>query len=481
LTAAPRFERPAPIAAAAAVALAGFALVVARASLLGLTYDEAYTYFHYVGAPLGVVVGFGGGAEANNHTLNSLLMTASVRLLGSSELALRLPNVLAYVGYAAAVLAIGRRLRHGLAELALAVLLLLNPFVIELFSMARGYGLALAFAAGSLVSLMPRTLPDGERGRPLRGALLAACAVLASLTFLDFFLPVWIAALWSGRASRAAGERRSGADSRILGIVSVGAAVAAYAGLAIWRLRARAQLYYGGGRGFWADTVDSLIRCTLYLRPYASGARTVLWILVLLALGAAAWLAARDRRERSLRLILGILAGGCLLGVVAHVLLGAPFRINRTAAWIVPVFLVVVGLLLDRGLDSPSRGIRGATAAGCVLAAACGAGHFAASANTRYAILQLHDADTRELVLDLERLHSERRLEHGTRVFASWELRPSLDYYRTRRGLVWLAPADDAAHAGVAFVAPREAGTVTGMRVAKTYPMTGNVLFVREP
>jgi len=320
--------------------------------------------------------------------------------------------------------------------------------------------------------------------------LLAGGAVFASLTFLDFFVPAWLVAAWKSRSSRPrTADPRPARPRALSGILVAGAGVLAYAALAAWRLRARGQLYYGGTRGFWFDTVDSLIRCALYLRPYPSFVVTALWLLVPLAVAGAVWLAAKDalsRRAReeqtrgTLEVSLFILFAGCLLGVAAHAFLGTPFRINRTAAWIVPVFAVTVATLLDRGLSVGAGFLRALAASGCVVVAAAGAAHFAACANTRYAILQLHDADTKAVIRDLERLRDERRLEGNLLAYASWELRPSLDYYRLRRNLGWLGVTEDAPRADLAFLSPREASLSSGMRIERTYPLTGNALLLRE-
>lgn len=183
------------MAAPCCLAAAALAYVVARAIEVPFTYDESHSYLHYVGAPLRTIVFFHGDVDANNHTLNSLLMTLAARWAGRSELALRLPNVAAFAGYAAAALFLIRRLRHAGSRTLGAVLLLLNPFVLELFSLARGYGIALAFVLGSLTALTAAIeLGPGEEPAALRrlslATALACCSVFANLAFLDYLCPL---------------------------------------------------------------------------------------------------------------------------------------------------------------------------------------------------------------------------------------------------------------------------------------------------
>ncbi|MDO8898819.1 MAG: hypothetical protein Q7V19_14310, partial [Bacteroidales bacterium] len=84
---------------------------------------------------------------ANNHLINTWLIRQSTRLSGSnSELALRFPNVLAFLVYGIAVWLILKPWKNNpLLYFSGYGLLLLNPYMIDFFSLARGYGLALAF------------------------------------------------------------------------------------------------------------------------------------------------------------------------------------------------------------------------------------------------------------------------------------------------------------------------------------------------
>ncbi|MEM9022684.1 MAG: hypothetical protein AAGB22_03020, partial [Bacteroidota bacterium] len=57
------------------VALIAFTVIAYRAATIGFTHDEAYTYNHYVTAPLAAVMQYD-NPTANNHLLNTVLMQA---------------------------------------------------------------------------------------------------------------------------------------------------------------------------------------------------------------------------------------------------------------------------------------------------------------------------------------------------------------------------------------------------------------------
>jgi hypothetical protein len=66
--------------------------VAVRAALMSFTHDESLTYTILKGDETWVFTG-------NHHVLNSILAKGSALLFGYSELALRLPNVLAFAAY----------------------------------------------------------------------------------------------------------------------------------------------------------------------------------------------------------------------------------------------------------------------------------------------------------------------------------------------------------------------------------------------
>ncbi len=476
---------------AAVLAAACFVYVVLRAASVSFTYDEALTYFHFVGAPFATVWLYAGeGASVNNHTLNTVLMTLASRWVGKTELALRLPNVLAFAGYAVAVWLVSRRLRAAASRALALVLLLANPFLLEIFSLARGYGLGLCFVLGGVAALAAGLDPATEERIALRrlaqGMALAGVSVVANLAFLNVFLAfsvVAVAARW--RLTRGGGV---GAWRSVVGsAAAVSAAVGLYAAPAIWRMQKIHGLYYGGSAGFWKDTVDSLIRCWLYVQPYAAAAKPAAWALVavVLVLGPLILLrASRGSRpwtapESLLGALLAMLVLGALANVFEHAFFGTPFPINRTAAWMLPIFSLAAAVEVEIAATGPSRAWRGASQIGAwVVVAACGL-HAVLSANTRYAILQYHDADTKAMLRDLTELRKSAGEPPRLALRASWELAPSIEYYRVTRPLTWLEPVTEVpGPADAAFVSAKDLGVRGEMVAWKSYPITGNTLLV---
>jgi len=479
-------------AVVAVLVLGAAAYVVARAALVGFTYDEAFTWAHYLTAPLRTVVFFAGPVAANNHTLNSILMRASSAVFGDSELSLRLPNVLAFAVYAWAVVAVIRMLTSTAARLLAAALLLCNPFLLELFSLARGYGLATAFVMGGIALLARSQTARDDAGRFAFAALVCGgLAVVSNVALLNFFVPFAAVATYACLRSGGAGDgRRPTGIRRLAPFAIVIGLVGLYAAVAVLRLRRLNELYYGGRTGFWRDTVDSLARCWLYLQPYSRRIEPMLVAVACAILAAAAVLAfaapggAFDRHRALMRGLLVTVAGGCLAAVVAHRAFGTPYPINRTASWILPCVMVLAALVVDAVATSERRAPAAAAASLAFVLSAASLAHFAASANTSFAILQFPDADTKQMLVDLGSLRDAPPGARGAepiRLLASWQLVPAIEYGRVTRALTWLAPVtSDADRPDAAFLSPGDAARAADMTVTRRYPRTGNLLAIRR-
>ena len=162
-----------------------------RAARAPLTYDEANTYLSFISSNFLAIFNFN---TANNHFLNSLLAKIASAVAGTSEFVLRLPNLLAYAAYLLfAFLILNRFVKLKIIVLCGYLLLSLNPFVLDYFSLCRGYGLSLGFLMASLFfffSSLDKTIgnkPDADRH--LQFSLTALClGILANFSLLNVYL-----------------------------------------------------------------------------------------------------------------------------------------------------------------------------------------------------------------------------------------------------------------------------------------------------
>ncbi len=127
-----------------------------RSWALCMTHDESATwrYFREMGF-FEAINKETSWHSANNHLLNTFLLQRSLEVFGQADWVIRLPNVLAHALYLGSSIFIIRQLTDNVfLGLAGWVLMNLNPYLLDFFSTARGYGLAMGFTMGALAYLV---------------------------------------------------------------------------------------------------------------------------------------------------------------------------------------------------------------------------------------------------------------------------------------------------------------------------------------
>ena len=185
------------------------AYVAARAILVPFTYDEAATFLRYIDGDMSNVFDF---SVATNHFLNTVATRLSYQVFGGAPWALRLPNVLASIGFVVAAAAIARRTHSPVIGFASFVVMVSNPYVLDFLALSRGYGIALAMLTGSVYYLLqwldlPRDAADSRR-LLARALGLSAAAVVATFTVLPAFVAtvglILVRLFWGARHHRRA-------------------------------------------------------------------------------------------------------------------------------------------------------------------------------------------------------------------------------------------------------------------------------------
>jgi mannosyltransferase len=186
----------------AALTLLAAALRLSTLDLQSFWYDEAFTPVHVLHPSLWATLRSVVRTE-NTPPLWYLVAWADSRVLGTGEVALRLPSALAGIATVPVAWAIGRELAGRRAALVCAALVAVNPLFLWYSQEARAYGLFVLTAALAMWCFL-RALREPTRGRM---AAFAASAALALLThyfavFLLIGMALWLA--WDRRTRRAA-------------------------------------------------------------------------------------------------------------------------------------------------------------------------------------------------------------------------------------------------------------------------------------
>jgi hypothetical protein len=501
------------LAAAIAIGSTLTALLLVRAQSLSFTHDESLTYLHGVRPGLERLLAFS-YVDANNHLLNTLLAWLSSLAFGNGELALRLPNVAAFVLFFAAVFLLLHRRVHPVLVVPGLLLVVCNPFQLDFFALCRGYGLGSGFMAASLC-FASKSLERGDAGskRRRRNAQWAGWfglgATLANLTLLNYYLALLVVLgmlqfirerkAWLANVSPAGGSPERGGFLRVFmrewaaPQLLPASLLAAVLTPVVVKLRMKGSFYLGGDTGFWRDTVGSLVEGTLYSQPYSETGQYSLEIGVAVVLAAAVavllWRLSSggaDSKAECGLLVLGLLAL-CFSSVeIQHRLLGTPFLTGRAALFLLPLFGLTVVFACDALVERAEFKWAGTLAA--VVLGLAAAAHTAASVNTTHTHSWAYDADTETMVEDLRGFVAAQPSPPGRlRLGAEWIYQPTVNYYLLRHGVDWLEPMTrrefDGSFDFYFYDRSEREERLKGLAltVLKEYPFTDRALALRQP
>ena len=323
------------------LAAVAFVYVLLRAALVPVVHDEARSFQRFV--LTGDFLPFRAAWDAGNHLLASALARVSYVALGPGLLPLRIWSVLAFAVYAAYAWKIGRSIGSSTIRWSLWAALLFTPFVIEFFSLFRGYGLALAFLLMAIHHVAQFAASGSTR------ALLIALCAMALATFNSLSLLIMWCALVGGVLLLIVFGRKEwrvmlaqAATLIVFGMLPLG--FAAYYSV---KLSQTGALYFGSELGLVHGTLASLADFVIGAKP-----SWLLWMLVILVGLVVALSASRVSRTRD---IPSLIAFACaflfLADLCGRVVLGQGFGVlyptDRTAMQLVLLFLILVASAID--------------------------------------------------------------------------------------------------------------------------------------
>ena len=412
------------------VASSIFAYVAYRAHHLSFTHDESLTFSILFGNEIYT-------NSANNHLLNTYLMDFCLRIWGDTEGVLRLPNVLGFLIYSFFSYKISQRLTGSFLQIACFLLLLLNPFILDFFSLARGYGLSLAMMMGSIYFLLKilgnyKSLVDNYLF-----ALFSIYAVIANFTLLIFYLAamsVW-GLIWLYHEKWKVFIR-----AIPLSILLAQGIILFNLMKFLFYLKSINGLYAGGTSGFVKSVVDSNIICLLYNENMGEGFlkdmliyAVIFSFLIIFAFNFISFF--KKPLLKSSLILMVVLVISSIIPIVQNRVLGILYPTERTASfyyilWILPcVFYAFQKPILKK--------IHAATVYAFTSFIIL---NFINTANLKYCNSWKYDADTKDMMLTVNQLRIEKKLPDTVRLTVYWLYEPASNiYYRSRWQYDWIA------------------------------------------
>ncbi len=320
-------------------ALAAWVLVIYRSATIPLFSDEVSSFFRFI--QTGDTFPFKDIPDSNNHFLNSVLGRLSYQVFGAEPWAIRLPNTLSFLLFVVYLYRIGNR--FGAVEaLVLLLLSIASLFFLSFFSLARGYGMSMAFFTAAVYHSL--RLSDTKSRKHLFLCLIfSMLALWANLSLMVTILLLGILSLFY-RYRKVLPSREYLLDA--IGLIPLLLFPLGSAVVLAFRLKSVNGLYYGSSESFYDAIILRFSEEVGFGFAHPEWAALAFVVLALIALV----LAIIKRQLTSDLLILHLLFWGNLVGLfLMRQLLGVLYPMDRALLHLYLLFILLLVITVRRG------------------------------------------------------------------------------------------------------------------------------------
>jgi hypothetical protein len=419
---------------AISIALPVAIYVIYRAVTLSMVHDESLTY---------TIIKLNEGSEwtktANNHWLNTAFMAFFAKILGEKEWMLRLPNILSYFCYTFFGFLIFNRFRHSILKYTSFLVFILNPFLLDFFSLARGYGLSVGLMVASIFFLLQLSDDSRKKSALIGFGIFSILAVLANSTLLIFYLSAML--IWLILQFRSQGIRFF-LNPIVLLISVIHICILKKLLDFIFFLKNSNGLYAGGNNGFIPDVIGSNLT-TFFYKEESIFLKFVpqLSIDIALLFGILTiyqifnWIMNRNFKQSEILFFL--LAICVLIPIVQFQALKVFFPTERGAIFYYPLCILAGFSTLDLLEKKSIHYVVGILLSFFVLY------NFSKNANITHCYTWAYEQNTKAFLTTMKSLHDAKQLPDKVTLGVHWKYQPAIEYYyRQHWHLDWLLPVE---------------------------------------
>lgn len=329
------------------VGICGFIYVALRSYFIQITHDEANSFFLLYTNYWKAIVG-----TANTHWLNSFFMKINMLFLGNEVWMIRLQSVLAFPFYTYFLYRIAILSKNISTGILLISLFIINPYLLEYFSLARGYGLSLAFFMAFLYYILAY-LNDETLVAYVKWALAFGIVSLsASLTglfqFTFIFLFVFGYVFYKQKKLNYL-LKKPWKGLLIIYIITVLASVS----MLLLYMILSDDLHYGGDVSFITDTLGSMIYYMIYFlnlplgnKVHINGFGQITYFIFIFICSIGIW--ALFKKHIQLIMLFFVFIFSFFANNLSFILFKTPFPFGRTAL----LLFVIVAMLFILAFDT---------------------------------------------------------------------------------------------------------------------------------
>ena len=165
-----------------------FFIILYKALTVPITHDETATTVHYINYSYWEIMMYP-DSWPNNHILNTLGVKYLSECFGKEQWVVRLPSLFAFLVYAYSVYLLLKLIvkPDGKLFLFLALIFLINFYLLDFFSLSRGYALSCSFVTLSAVFILKSFLEKNDSYQWL-GFIFAIISSYANFTSLVYLM-----------------------------------------------------------------------------------------------------------------------------------------------------------------------------------------------------------------------------------------------------------------------------------------------------
>lgn len=420
-----------------------------KASITSFTHDESYTYLRYVGQSFIQIVSYD-TPFTNNHILNTLLMKYFEVLSGTSELALRAPNIISLIVYLFFTYLIIRNIKAYMS-LVIFILMTFSPYLLDFFGLARGYGISIGLMIFSLYFLLH--FFDSKKQRDLVLFNLGSFfAVLANFALLDYWIAAILAYNFTALMEFRFSNKRVNVKDFLLKYNKINAIFLVLGSIVIYeplrKIMSLDIIDFGGKTGFVRNTIGSLIIKIFYKIPVSPSTWLILKIAVLCIVGFSFVIILRNiytrngdffRDYKPLIIINFTLILIAIITILQHVLLQTDYLTGRFALFLFPLFVLNIGFLLEYFIR---RGHTIIPISFGIMLTLSSIFSFSMNINRTSYLDWEYDSSTKEAVKELIKDYEKNKPGAEIRVGVHWLFEPGINFYREAWDISWLQEVD---------------------------------------
>lgn len=424
-----------------------FSYVAQKAWLASFTHDESYTYNRYVHTAFMDILSYK-NSYTNNHLLNTLLMKYSEMLFGSSEFALRLPNLLALLLSFIYVYLLFRN-RSIILQISVVVFLFTNAALLDIYGLARGYGISAGFMIIAVYHLI-RMFDSKRVIHTVLFHIASLLAVLANFTMLDFYVAALLTfnLVHFYNARFVLKTRFSPYSINKLNLLMlVPVLIILYE--PVRRVITYNHFDFGGSQGFMSDTFAAILDTFLVNTQLSGITAQIIKIVLLITLfippviiAIQAYSKRTDffENNKSLIFINSVLVLIFIEVILQHWLFKTDYLVGRFALFLFPLMVLNIAFLINSVLQYHLNDV---LLPFCAVFALLSSVHLYRHADLYSCAEWGYDSETKTAMQFLQESYNNDTTHNvPLKMSVNWLFEPTVNFYRQTHDMNWLLPVD---------------------------------------